>query len=112
MKMLKMCLNWKVIAALAVVGVGIYAIAPKMAVAALPILLIAICPLSMMFMMKGMQGDKDEGQASEEEDGESTREGQLSRLREQKAGLDEQIGVLERDPDGQVMDGSGKRDNE
>lgn len=112
MKMLKMCLNWKVIAGLAAVGVGIYAIAPETAVAALPLLILAICPLSMMLMMKGMQGDNDQRQASEEEDGEATRDGQLSRLREQRADLDEKIGALERDPDGPVMDSRGKRDTE
>ena len=51
MQMLKMCLNWKVIAGLAVVGAGIFALAPDLALAALPILLLAIFPLSMLFMM-------------------------------------------------------------
>jgi hypothetical protein len=95
MKMLKMCLNWKVIAALAAVGVGFYAIAPDPALAALPFLLIAICPLSMMFMMRGM-GNQDEGEQSPEEgDAEPTRDEALTRLRSERADLDGRIGALE-----------------
>lgn len=92
MKMLKMCLNWKVLAGLAVLGIGMYAIAPNLAVAALPFLLLAICPLSMMFMMKGMQGSGDGEQAKDE-----TSEERISRLRTKQADLAEQIGVLEQD---------------
>lgn len=100
MKMLKMCLNWKVIAGLAAVGVGIYVIAPDLALAALPILLIAICPISMMFMMNSMQGGQGEGdeqRASDETDDDLTREGELTRLRAQQTALSDQIGVLERE---------------
>ena len=61
MRMLRMCLNWKVLAGLAIVGGGIYAFAPGPAAAALPVLLLAACPLSMLFMMKAMQGDGREG---------------------------------------------------
>lgn len=98
MQMLKHCLNWKVIAGLAAVGVGIFAVAPNLAVAALPFLLLAICPLSMMFMMKGMQGNEGgEGRVSSETDAGSTREEELARLRTQQATLTERIGVLEQD---------------
>src|SRR6266700_4655779 len=51
---MQMCLNWKVLAGLAVVGVGIWIVAPQFALAALPVLLVAACPLSMLFMMRGM----------------------------------------------------------
>ena len=94
MQMLKMCLNWKVLVGLVAVGAGIYAVAPNLTVAALPFLLLAICPLSMMFMMKGMQGD---GTKAPEMDSELTRDEQLARLRTEQTNLDEQIGALERD---------------
>jgi hypothetical protein len=55
MKMLKMCLNWKVLASLAAVGVGVYLLAPGLLAEAVPILLLAVCPLSMLLMMWGMQ---------------------------------------------------------
>lgn len=56
MKHLKMCLNPKIMAGLAAVGVGIYLYAPGLLAAALPLLILAICPLSMVFMMKAMGG--------------------------------------------------------
>lgn len=56
MRMFGMCLNWKVVAGLAVVGLGIWAVAPNILTAAGPILLVLACPLSMLFMMRGMRG--------------------------------------------------------
>lgn len=53
---LHICLNWRVVAGLAVVGAGIWAVAPGLAWAALPILVVLACPLSMLFMMRGMGG--------------------------------------------------------
>jgi L-asparagine transporter-like permease len=47
------CLNWKVIGALAAVGVGIYLVAPGVAAAG-PLLVLAVCPLSMLLMMRAM----------------------------------------------------------
>ena len=56
MRMFGMCLNWKVVAGLAVVGLGIWAVAPNIFAAAGPVLLVLACPLSMVFMMRGMRG--------------------------------------------------------
>ena len=50
------CLNWKVVAGLGVVAVGVFVVAPKLALAALPVLLVLACPLSCLFMMRGMSG--------------------------------------------------------
>jgi hypothetical protein len=98
MQMLKHCLNWKVIAGLAGVGVGIYLVAPDLVVAALPILLLAACPLSMLIMMWGMQGAHGKDQrASQEADASLTREEHLTRLRWQQAALTERINELEQD---------------
>ena len=52
---LGMCLNWKVLVGLAVVGLIVLVVAPQFIWAALPILIVAACPLSMLFMMRGMQ---------------------------------------------------------
>lgn len=46
------CLNWKVIAALTAAGLGLYASA--VAADALPLLIVAACPLSMLLMMRAM----------------------------------------------------------
>ncbi|GAA3137670.1 hypothetical protein JOF29_000106 [Kribbella aluminosa] len=53
---LSMCLNKKVLIGLAAVAIGLFAFRPGWAVAALPVLILAVCPLSMIFMMRGMKG--------------------------------------------------------
>ncbi len=54
-----MCLNKKVIAGLAAVGVGVLLFAPNAIAAALPLLFLAVCPLSMILMMRAMSnGDR------------------------------------------------------
>ncbi|MBA2713292.1 MAG: DUF2933 domain-containing protein [Rubrobacteraceae bacterium] len=98
MKMLKMCLNPKVLAGLVVAGVAIYLVAPGLVAAALPILLLAACPLSMLLMMWGMQHTQGQGkQMTPEPDLGLTREEQIARLRVQQAALADQIGGLERE---------------
>jgi hypothetical protein len=48
------CLNWKVIGALAALGAAIYLVAPGVAAAAVPLLVLTVCPLSMLLMMRAM----------------------------------------------------------
>ncbi len=96
---MKMCLNWKVLAGLGAAGVGIYLFAPGLAVAALPFLLLAACPLAMLVMMKGMHGGQGEAhgqQASRQTDAGLTREERIARLRRQQADLADRIDELER----------------
>lgn len=54
MKFFGMCLNWKVVAGLAVAAVGVWVLAPGLIGAALPLLIVLACPLSCLFMMRGM----------------------------------------------------------
>lgn len=115
MKLLKMCLNWKVVAGLVVVGVAIYLIAPDLIAAALPILLLAACPLSMLLMMltmKDMQGHKGETRERQPSQGADdtglTREEKIARLRTQQAALAERIGALEREGADPVENGRGR----
>lgn len=56
MHYLKHCLNPKVIAGLAAVAVAVWMFAPGAFAAALPLLILAICPLSMVGMMYMMRG--------------------------------------------------------
>lgn len=51
---MKMCINWKVVGALALVGLAVFAAAPNLIGAALPLLVLAACPLSMVVMMRAM----------------------------------------------------------
>lgn len=101
----RMCLNWKVIAGLAVVGLGIWLLAPEFAAAALPLLLVAACPLSMLLMMRGMQGMQGSQCASQPQTGqvglptsaERTREEQLAELKAQLAQAQAQQEAIARD---------------
>ena len=98
MKLLKMCLNPKVLAGLALAGVVIYLIAPNLLAAALPILLLAACPLSMLLMMWSMQHTRgQEKQTPQEPDVGLTREERIARLRRQQAALADQIRALEQE---------------
>jgi hypothetical protein len=53
--MFGMCFDWRVLAGLAVVGLGIWVLAPGVIVGAIPLLLIAACPLSMLVMLFSMR---------------------------------------------------------
>ena len=53
---MKMCFNWKVAGGLALVGLAVFAAAPNLIGAALPLLIFAACPLSMLLMMRAMSG--------------------------------------------------------
>lgn len=53
---LGMCLSWKVLAALGAVAIAVLVFAPGAALAVLPLLVPAACPLSMAWMMLRMRG--------------------------------------------------------
>ena len=108
MRRTKMCLNWKALAGLGAAGVGLYLVAPGMA--ALPLLLLAVCPLSMLLMMKGTRASRCEvqgWQASEETGAGMTREEQVTRLRMHQADLADRIEALEQEEEPQRA-GNGK----
>ena len=58
MAFVKMCVNWKVVGALSLVGIAVLALAPRLVGAALPLLVFAACPLSMLLMMRRMSRDR------------------------------------------------------
>jgi hypothetical protein len=79
-----MCLNWKVLGGLAVVGVIVWVVAPQLVLAALPLLLVAACPLSMLVMMGRMRGGQEAtqpAQANQPPDAGRTRDEQVVELR-------------------------------
>lgn len=49
-----MCFNKKIVAGLAVAGLAVAGLAPNLIGAALPLLILAVCPLSMIVMMRFM----------------------------------------------------------
>ena len=94
-----MCFNWKVLAGLAVVGAGILVIAPGLIIGALPLLLLAACPLSMLLMMRGMNGHTMGNAHAEEESGKPLPkeflEQRLAALQEEEHKLQAEVRKLE-----------------
>src|SRR5260370_9575928 len=92
LQMLFMCLNWKVAAGLAVGGVIVWVVAPQFLLGPIPLLIVAACPLSMLFMMRGMQGGGDQttqqtAQVRQPSAAEFTRDEQLAELPSRQSGL-------------------------
>lgn len=71
MDALRKCLNPKVLISLAVIALGIAIFAPKMLAAALPLLILAACPLSMIGMMLMMKKSSQPPKDSVTTDGEN-----------------------------------------
>ena len=85
-----MCFNWKVIAGLSAVGVGVWVVAPNLIGVALPLLLVLACPISMFFMMRGMGGGQCATRPGQEQQAALaglTRDEQLVELKAQLAKL-------------------------
>lgn len=49
------CLNWRVLAGLALMAIGVWLAVPGLAIRVLPLLVVAICPLSMLVLMWSMR---------------------------------------------------------
>ncbi len=102
-----LCFNPKVLAGLAFVGLGIWVAAPQFVGAAVPILLVAACPLSMLWMMQGMRGGQRAPGAAPGMPMEAGRNAaddlvslqrQLSRTQTEQAALQRAIARLEAAP--------------
>lgn len=107
MKKLGLCLNWKVVGGLAVAGLALWTIAPQAVGRAAPLLLLLVCPLSMVFMMRGMGGQSGQSGASCHTPQQKGQEGEvvpqplgekktlLARMQEQQESLQAEIVQLE-----------------
>jgi uncharacterized membrane protein len=99
----RICLNWKVLVGLGLVGVGIWAVAPNLFLAALPFLLLAACPLSMLAMMWGMKHVMQSGQNGSQPSQaglptchEPSRGERLGELKARQAAISRETAELER----------------
>lgn len=80
-----MCVNWKVVGGVAVVAVGLVLFAPGWMAALAPLLVVAVCPLSMWFMMLHMRGSSSHvTEASDRTEIERLRS-EVAELREQRS---------------------------
>lgn len=116
-----------IVALVAVIGIGAWIAAPNAVVAALPFLLLAACPLAMMFMMGGMghgqnhsmqqsmpgaplaSGDPDGSYGASDGPGDLTSseriaalKARLARLEAEQAALAHQLAELEADRTNEV----------
>ena len=106
-----MCFNWKVIAGLSAVGLGIWVVAPNVIGVALPLLVVLACPISMLLMMRGMGGGQcatrpagavraEQQAALRPESTRLTRDAQLVELKAQLAKLQRQQQAIAREISG------------
>lgn len=72
MKILGMCINKKVLFGLAVVAGAIWWLAPALLASALPLLAVAVCPLSMLLMMKAMSTSQQQPETASAQQSEIT----------------------------------------
>ncbi|MBW3644593.1 MAG: DUF2933 domain-containing protein [Actinobacteria bacterium] len=86
-----MCLKKKVIGGLVAAAVAIYLLVPDLFAAALPLLILAACPLSMLLMMRMMSGGSTKGSTDTEGSSGDVDElaqlrGEVDRLRAEQGG--------------------------
>lgn len=106
--LIECCLNWRVVAGLVVLGAALFIYAPKLALALLPVLVVLICPISMLFMMRSM-GKMNMGADKAEHAGSSgpldhlsrdqqlqLLEAQLGRVQEQQRAIARELPALDR----------------
>lgn len=105
-----MCFNWKVLAGLAFAGVGLLMVAPGVVIGALPLLLLAACPLSMVLMMRGGHGHgQPHARAADGLPQQKTRESleqRLAALHEEERRLQGELSSREADAIARPEDGA------
>ena len=112
LSMLFMCVNWKVVAALAVVGLIVGVVAPRLLLGAIPLLILAACPLSMLFMMRSMQGGHSSPQPLQVGPSQIeglTHEEQIATLKAQLASTRAHLEARERETAEQERSGESKQ---
>lgn len=95
MSVLRACLQPRVLAPLLVAGLAVVVLAPGLIAAAIPLLIIAACPLSMLLMMRSMAGQAPE-RAVDPNGGRVTElRRELAHLAERQRRLESQLAARE-----------------
>ena len=83
MSMLRTPADWRVVTVLVAIGVAVALVAPNVISAAIPLLIVAACPLSMVVMMRSMGGH------------EPSRVGDPNRSRDRRGQLQDRIAAMQ-----------------
>lgn len=75
---MQMCFNKRVLISVGVVALGVLAVSPRLFGAILPLLFMAACPLSMLFMMRSKERGGQRSCESRQQPGDGAREVQGS----------------------------------
>lgn len=95
MNILRACLDWRVISGLVAVGIGVYVVNPALLAAAFPLLLIAVCPLSMMLMMRAMGGQQAAPKATDPAERAAQLRSQLAAASDEQQRLARELETVE-----------------
>ena len=63
-----MCFDWRILAGFGVIDLGLLAASPQLALEALPVELVLLCPISAALMVRRMSAERRARVASGEED--------------------------------------------
>ena len=80
-----MCINKRVVAGLAVAAFALFALSPRLLGTLAPVLIMAVCPLSMVLMMRGMSGRSDQPDPSSDDRQLRELEEEVNRLKAELA---------------------------
>lgn len=97
---LGMCFNWKVLIGLGAVALAVLVFASGAALAVLPLLLLAACPLSMAWMMFRMQGHGSRADAchsTASEQSADAKRARLAAIRKEEQRLEIELAASEAD---------------
>ena len=90
---MRLCINWKVVAALTWGAFVLWLVAPNLFWLAVPLLIIAACPLSMLLMMRGMR--REDFSPAQAKETPPTAEEQLSAVYTRRKPLGRELVQLE-----------------
>jgi hypothetical protein len=95
MNILRACLDWRVLTGITALGIGVYVVNPALLAAAFPLLLIAVCPLSMLLMMRAMGGQQAVPNAADPVERAAQLRGQLAAARQEQERLARELEAVE-----------------
>lgn len=97
MNIVRTLADWRIIGGLVAIGASVSLLAPSMVAAAIPLLIVAACPVSMVVMMRSMGTRETHPSPSSDYSGDRRRQlqDQLSAKRLEQLQLEQEVARLE-----------------